>query len=87
MKPIHFSQHALTQIRLRGATQEEVTDTVQTSSWELAKHGKYQARKTFAFGYPSPINQKVYPFKTVHVIFADEPKEIVIVTVMVYYGK
>ncbi|NIO71186.1 MAG: DUF4258 domain-containing protein [Anaerolineae bacterium] len=87
MKTVRFSQHALDQMRLRGATREEVRETVQTAPWQPAKRGKYQARKTFAFGRPSPINQQIYPFKTVHVIFADEPDEIVIVTVLVYYGK
>lgn len=86
MKSIHFSHHALDQMRLRGATPEEVRETVETSSWQSAKRGKHQTHKTFTFGRPSPINQQVYPFKTVHVIFADEPNEIVIVTVLVYYG-
>ncbi|MCK6626043.1 MAG: DUF4258 domain-containing protein [Anaerolineae bacterium] len=87
MKPIRFSQHALDQMRLRGATQEEVRETVETNSWQPAKRGKYQARKTFAFGRPSPVNQQVYPFKTIQVIFADELNEIVVVTVLVYYGQ
>ncbi|MFN8459005.1 MAG: DUF4258 domain-containing protein [Anaerolineae bacterium] len=87
MKPIHFSRHALDQMRLRGATQDEVREAIKTSLWQPAKRGKYQARKTFAFGQPSPINQKVYPFKTVETIFADEPGEIVVVTVLVYYGQ
>lgn len=87
MKPIRFSQHALDQMRLRGAAQEEVRETVETSSWQPAKRGKYQASKTFAFGRPSPVNQQVYPFKTVQAIFADEPNEIVVVTVLVYYGQ
>lgn len=85
MKPIRFSQHALDQMQLRGATQEEVRETVETSSWQLAKRGKHQARKTFSFGRPSPVNQQFYPFKTIQVIFADEPNEIVIITVLVYY--
>ena len=87
MKTIRFSQHALDQMRLRVATREEVRETVETAPWQPTKRGKYQARKTFDFGRPSPINQQIYPFKTVHVIFADEPDEIVIVTVLVYYGR
>jgi hypothetical protein len=86
MKTIRFSQHALDQMRLRGATREEIMETVETAPWQSAKRGKYQARKAFAFGRPSPINQQIYPSKTVHVIFADEPNEIVVVTVLVYYG-
>jgi hypothetical protein len=40
----------------------------------------------FDYGLPSPVNQKVYAFKTLHVIFAEETEKIVVVTVMVYYG-
>jgi len=64
----------------------EVRDAVETIPWQSAKHGKYQVRKTYAFGRASPINRQIYPFKTVHAIFANEPGEIVIVTVLVYYG-
>ena len=86
MKTIRFSRHALDQMRLRGATQEEVEEAIESTPWQPAKRGKYQVRKTFAFGRPSPINRQVYPFKTVHTIFAEEPDEIAVVTVLVYYG-
>jgi hypothetical protein len=86
MKNIRFSQHALDQARLRGATQDEVREAVETVPWQSAKRGKHQVRKTYPFEKPSPINQRVYAFKTVHVFFADELDEIVIVTVLVYYG-
>lgn len=87
MKPIRFSRHALDQMRLRGAILEEVRETIETSLWQPAKHGKYKASKTFSFGLSSPINQQIYPFKTVQAIFADELNEIVVVTVLVYYGQ
>jgi hypothetical protein len=87
VKSIHFSQHALDQVRLRGATLQEVRETIETVPWQPAKHGKYQARKTFEFGRRSPVNQQVYPFKTVHTIFADEPNQMVVITVLVYYGR
>jgi hypothetical protein len=73
-------------MRLRGASQTEVSDTIESGSWKPAKRGKYQARKKFTFGHPSPVNQQVYPFKTIDAIFADEPDEIVVVTVIVYFG-
>lgn len=84
-KPIVFSQHSLKRMHLRGATESEVKDTIRTSSWQPARGNKEQTRKTFDFGKPSPINQQVYAFKTVHAIFVDEPNEVVVVTVMVYY--
>jgi hypothetical protein len=67
-------------------TQGEVIEAVEIVPWQSVKRGKHQVRRTYSFGKPSPINRQVYPFKTVHVIFADEPGEIVIVTVLVYYG-
>ena len=87
MKTLRFSRHALDQMRLRGAASEEVTEAVEAMPWQPARRGKYQSRKTFVFGRPSPINGQIYPFKTVLVIFADEPNEIVVVTVLVYYGE
>jgi hypothetical protein len=86
VRTIRFSRHALDQMRLRGATQEEVREAVEIIRWQSAKRGKYQVHKTYTFERLSPVNQHVYPFKTVHAIFADEPGEIVIVTVLVYYG-
>ncbi|MCB0167046.1 MAG: DUF4258 domain-containing protein [Anaerolineae bacterium] len=85
-KPIRFSRHALDQMKLRSATQSEVIQAVETTAWQTAKRGKNEVRKNFPFGQPSPVNNTVYAFRTVHVIFADEPTEVVIVTVLVYYG-
>lgn len=87
MKTIRFSRHALDQMRLRGASWNEVRETVETAIWETAKYGKHQARKSFVFKRPSPVNQQLYPYKTIHVIFADELNEIVVITVLVYYGE
>ena len=85
-KPIRFSRHALEQMRLRGATELEVEDTIHTAPWEPAKRGKQQACKRFSFGQPSPISQRVYRSKTVRAIFAEETKAVVVVTVIVYYS-
>ena len=84
-KPIRCSRHAIEQMLLRGATVQEVAGVVETVTPMPARRGKLQARRTFAFGQRSPVNQQVYAFKTVHVIYADEPSEIVVVTVLVYY--
>lgn len=85
-KPIHFSLHAEEQIVLRGAATNEVEETIRESQWELAKRDRQQARRRFVFDKPSPITQKIYRFKTVDVIFVDEPNQIVVVTVKVYYS-
>jgi hypothetical protein len=86
MKPIRLSQHALDQMRMRGATEAEVRETIETASWQPARRGKLRARKSFPFGRPSPVNQQIYSFKIVDAIFAVEPNEIVVVTVLAYYG-
>ncbi len=84
-KAIQFSEHAREQIVLRGASEDEVSQTIRNELWAQAKRGKYRAKRRFAFGKPSPINQKVYRFKEVEPIFAQEPDALVVVTVMVYY--
>ena len=86
MKPIRFSQHALDQMRMRGATEAEVREAIETTQWQPAKRGKRRAQKRFPFGHPSPINQQVYSLKSVDAVFAVEADEIVVVTVSVYYG-
>ncbi len=84
-KPIEISNHARDQMNLRGATEEEVAETIRAESWTQAKRGKRQARRRFAFGKPSPINKKEYKFKDVEPIFIEESGAIVVVTVKVYY--
>jgi hypothetical protein len=84
-KPITFSKHSLEQMRLRGASKVEVIEAIEATPAKLAKNGKFQVRKKFAFGQVSPINQKVYAYKVVQVIFADELTERVVVTVLVFY--
>lgn len=71
---------------LRGATEAEVARAIQTGAWQPARRDKFQARQTFVFGRPSPVNRQISAYKTVHAIFADESAEIVVVTVLVYYG-
>jgi hypothetical protein len=84
-KPIRFSQHVRERMVLRGADEDEVIQTIRAGQWQPAREGKLQARLGFAFGAASPTNQKVYANKLIHVIFADDPEEIVVVTVLVYY--
>lgn len=85
-KQIRFSMHAKEQMNLRGATEGEVEQVIRTIEWEPAKRGRQQARRRFDFGKLSPINQQTCRFKTVDAIFANEPDEIVVVTVKVYYS-
>jgi len=86
VKPIRCSDHARLQMVLRGATEEEVTMSIRTDKWGTAKMGKFQSRHQFDFNRVSLTNQKYYKYKTVESIFADEPNEIVVITVKVYYS-
>ena len=85
MKPIRVSRHARARMLLRGATEAEVTATIHAGLWQPAREGKLEARLEFAVGAVSPTNQKAYASKIVHVVFADDPDEILVVTVVVYY--
>ena len=86
MKPIRLSNHARKRTVGRGATEAEIIETIQTEKWQPALQNKMQAKRTFKYEQPSPINQKVYAFKTIRVIFVDEDTVITVVTVLVYYG-
>ena len=70
---------------LRGATEEEVAIRIREGRWEPAKMGKFRSRHQFDFNRVSLTNQKYYKYKTVESIFAEEPNELVIITVKVYY--
>jgi hypothetical protein len=85
MKPIRYSDHARLQMVLRGATEEEVTMAIRGGEWEAGKMGKSQSKYQFDFNKVSLTNQKFYKYKTVEPIFADEPSELVVITVKVYY--
>ena len=86
MKPIRYSSHAKLQMVLRGATEEEVTTTIRAGKWKMTRVGKFRSRHQFDFNKVSLINKKFYKYKTIEPIFADEPNEIVVITVKVYYS-
>jgi hypothetical protein len=83
MKPIRLSWHAQDQMLFRGATPREVDITIRTAQWQQAGSGRLECRRTFVFG--KEWNGAFYPTKQVRPIFVDEPGEIVVVTVYVYY--
>lgn len=83
MKPIRLSGHAQENMRFRGAIELEVVETIQTVSWSPAERGRLECRKNFVYG--QEWNGKIYATKQVRPIFVEEDKEIVVVTVYVYY--
>jgi len=82
-KPIRLSEHARQQIRFRGATDQEVFDSIRTQTWEIAELDRLECRKDFLF--QSEWNNKYYDTKQVRPIFVEEYAEIIVVTVYVYY--
>jgi hypothetical protein len=83
MKAIRLSRHAQDQLLFRGATRGEVEEAIGTSAWEPAELGRLQCRRNFVFA--AEWNGVFYPTKQVRPIFVDEPSEIVVLTVYVYY--
>ena len=82
-KEIRLSGHARQQLVSRGATEQEVVDSIRTVAWQPAVRDRLECRKNFPFN--AQWNGVHYASKQVRPIFADEPDEIVVVTVYVYY--
>ncbi|MCM8756572.1 MAG: hypothetical protein NC816_05840 [Candidatus Omnitrophica bacterium] len=82
-KPIRLSAHAKIRASLRGATEEEIIETVKTSEWQTYELNKFEYQKDFIFN--QFWNNKFYKTKQLKPIFVEEEKEIVVVTVYVYY--
>jgi hypothetical protein len=83
MKPIRLSAHARDNAKYRGATEQEVRETIKTAPWGPAKRGRLECRKNFAYG--QDWNGKFYATKQVRPIFVEESNEIVVVTIYVYF--
>ncbi len=82
-KPIRLSGHAKIQARIRGAEEEEIIDAIRNSSWQTSEFNKLECRKDFVFD--KTWNNKFYKTKQIRPIFVEEEKEIVVITVYVYY--
>lgn len=83
MKRISISGHARENMNFRGATEQEVVETIRTSPWKPAELGRIECRKNFVYG--RNWNGRFYATKQVRPIFVEESEEIVVVTVYVYY--
>jgi hypothetical protein len=82
-KPIHLSGHASQQLRFRGATEAEIAEAIRAAQWQPAENGRIECRKDFPFD--AVWNRRYYATKQVRPVFVEEPNEIVVVTVYVYY--
>lgn len=82
-KPIRLSAHASDQIHFRGTTEPEVREAIRTSRWGTTRSSRWECSKEFA--YEALWNGQHYARKRVRPVFVENPKEIVVVTVYVYY--
>lgn len=83
VKSVRLSEHARQQLQFRGSTEQEVVDTIRTAAWEPAELGRMECRKNFTF--EAEWNKKYYAMRQVRPIFVEEPDEVVVITVYVYY--
>ncbi len=83
MKPIRLSRHAEEQLTFRGGSKREIDEAIRTSPWGPAELGRLECRRNFPFR--QEWNGIFYTTKQVRPIFVEEPDEIVVVTVYVYY--
>jgi hypothetical protein len=49
MKPVKLSGHAKEQLVYRGVTEEEVVETISSSTWQPAELGRLECGKDFLY--------------------------------------
>ena len=82
---IIIDPHTLERCEERGASVEEIEDTIVHGIIELANGNRKAKYKVYDFN--KERNGKFYEQKRIKVVFVEEENEIVTVTVIVYYGK
>lgn len=60
-----------------------MAEAIRTESWHPAESGRLECHKEFPFN--SQWNGRHYATKQIRPVFVEEPNEIVVVTVYVYY--
>ena len=83
MKAVVFSNHALEQMRDRGAEQSEVEMAINTGEEIPAKQGRKAFRKNFSFN--ATWKGRYYDVKQIVPIVAEEPDTWIVITVYVFY--
>ncbi len=82
---IQIIEHAKIRMADRGATESEVRETVRTGIPVKAKKGRKAKEKLFHFG--KIWQGHSFLQKKLKVIYVEEGKALVVITVYVYYGK
>ena len=83
MNSILFSDHSLIQMRERGATKDEILETIQTGEEIPAKNKRRSYRKNFQFN--KKWGKKFYHIKQVIAIIKEEKSKIIVITVYTFY--
>lgn len=81
---ISFTEHAGERANERGASKDEIRMVLLKGEDVKVKKGR--KGKELVFGYNGEWLGKQYPQKKVKVIYVEENDEMVIITVIVYYG-
>ena len=82
---IQIDPHTLERAEERGANEKEIKDVVNSGIPIPAKRGRLGKFKVY--DYKQKRHDKYYEQKRVEVIYTVEEKNIVTVTVYVFYGK
>ncbi len=82
---IRIEPHTILRANERGATEEEIVDTIKTGVDIHGKSGRFGKFKIFS--YSNFRNGKFYEEKRVEVFYIFENDTFVTVTVYVFYGK
>jgi hypothetical protein len=83
MEPVHFSRHALEQMRERGASEEEVLRAIAEGSSEPARGGRLIFRLNLE--YNALWAGRRYAVKQVAPVVAAEAGRMTVVTVYTFY--
>ena len=81
---IRIDEHAKERATERGASEEEIDDTLKTGTVITAKGNKLAKEKVYKFNQER--NGKVYKEKQVKVVYIIEQNTTVVITVVVKYG-
>ena len=82
-KEVYFTRHAIERMRQRGASEDEVRETIRNGELLEAREGRMAVRKNFPFG--KVWKGKLYRMKQILVVVAEEQERVVVVTVLVFY--
>ena len=82
-KRVRLSRHAADYGPIRGFSAGEVEQAIRMAPWIEASSGRLACE--YDFDFQGVWNGKRYATKRVKPIFVEEPEEIVVVTVYVYY--